>query len=80
MVSLEEFIKTTCSMYPGDKDRLGRLCVNLNCLIWDDLLGEKPPGYDTMTYLEQHVLTRQYYMHILTLLSEEERSMYWWTL
>ena len=80
MISLREFIENTCRLYAENKDRLGQLYVNLNCFVWDDMLGDKPPDFDFLSRSQQSELIDPYYRHIVTLLGEEEKSMYWWTI
>lgn len=77
MITLTNFIECVESLR-DDRDRLGHLYVNINSYIWDELLGEKYPGYDDMTYQQKHEIIGPYFTFVERELSEEETSMYWW--
>ncbi len=66
----------------SSKDRLGEAYRRLNCFAWDPIFGEAPEGFFTMTDKEkyQDPYFREVYDLISELLSEKEKSMYWWTM
>lgn len=71
------------------KERLGRAYVNMNSWEWDDFVGEKPAGFDTMPSWstdnddDTNCGVKMYYLspkmqEITEEIGEAACSWYWW--
>ena len=59
-------------------DRLALAWVRLNCWEWDDILGDKPEGFDTMTDHEKRPYIDYWATRISTVVGKARISKAWW--
>lgn len=64
------------------KDELGVIYCKMNCFEWCDIFGDPPEGYEKMTgkKLYHDPAFREAFDAVSGMLTEEEKSMYWWTI
>lgn len=59
-------------------ERLGLAYCRLNCWIWDELVGEKPDGFDRMTSDEKHAHIYPQLRRIEQILGNPYVNRCWW--
>lgn len=59
-------------------ERLGLAYCRLNCWIWDELVGDKPDGFEQMTNEEKHVYIYPKLNRIEQILGRPYVSRCWW--
>lgn len=59
-------------------ERLGLAYCRLNCWIWDELVGDKPDGFEQMTNDEKHVYVHPQLNRIEQILGSPYVSRCWW--
>lgn len=59
-------------------ERLGLAYCRLNCWIWDELVGDKPDGFEQMTNEEKHIYVHPQLNRIEQILGSPYVSRCWW--
>lgn len=64
-------------------DRLGLACCRLDCFEWDEIIGEKPDGFDALPNYVKGKLSRYDYVRpaslgVKSIIGEANASRCWW--
>lgn len=64
-------------------DRLGLAWCRLNSFVWDEIIGEKPPGFDELPNYAEGKASKHDYVHpailgIESIIGEANASRCWW--